>query len=167
MDSKQLEQLGKIASTPLTVSEVYNLVSKQILIGKMSITSLKHQAEYCELLKKAQDYTIKMTNKKIELLEELNKLREEQLKEFDEFTQEQCNKIVDDINDLDSPSAEYYEISKQLNNKKDEQNTLIERIEYLQGTLPNEVVLDFYKVKPKLAYNPIGTCATESDLAPE
>lgn len=162
MDSKQLALLGKIKSPVVTLSEVYGLISQQILIGKMSIACLTKQAEYCKALKNAQDYTITLTTKKIELLEYLNKLREEQLKEFDENRQEECNALIANINELDEPNYEYHTISKQLESMKSEQNKLIEKINALQQSLPNEKVLDFYKVKPKLDSGMIDNCATES-----
>jgi polyribonucleotide nucleotidyltransferase len=161
MDSKQLAMLGKVKPKPITLSEVYGLISQQILIGKMSVASLTMQAEYCKALKNAQDFTISITNKKIELLKKLNDLREEQLKEFDEIRQEECNMIVSEINELDEPNAEYFTIAKQLETMKSEQNQLIEKINMLQQSLPDEKVLDFYKVKPKLDQNPYGTCAAE------
>jgi hypothetical protein len=162
MDSKQLATLNQQKNKYITLSDVYNLVKQQILIGKMSIESLKFQAEYCNLVKGIQDYTISITNKKIDLINKLNALREEQLKEFDEIRQEECNLFVQDINDLDEHTMEYYNLCKQIEEKQREQNKLIEKINVLQNSLPDEKILDFYKVKPKLDYNPIGNCATES-----
>ena len=161
MDSKQLAMLGKVKQPSVTLSEVYDLISKQILLGKMAIESLKMQKEYCTLLKNAQDFTIGLTDKKISLLNELNKLREEQLKEFDEIRQQECNDIVNDINELDNPTYQSTIIQKQMDEVKTKQNTLIEKFNAIQSTLPDEKILDFYKVKPKLDRNPIGTCATE------
>lgn len=161
MDSKQLAMLGKVRQTPITLSEVYNLISKQMLLDKMAIETLKMQKEYCTMLKNAQDYTIGIVDKKINLINDLNKLREEQLKEFDEIRQQECNDIINDINELDYPTAQSVTIQKQLEETKTKQNTLIEKFNAIQLTLPDEKILDFYKVKPKLDHNPIGTCATE------
>lgn len=164
MDSKQLSQLGKTNTPAITLSEVYGLINQQILIGKMSVASLKLQAEYCTALKNAQDYTIAITGKKITLVNKLNALREEQLREFDEIRQLDCNDIIAEINDLDVPTPEYFAICKQLEDKKTEQNYLVEKINALQNSLPDEKMLDFYKVKPKTSYNVSGTCATESSV---
>lgn len=162
MDSKQLAMLGKVKPKPITLSEVYVLIERQILIGKMSLVSLAKQTEYCKALKEAQDFTIGIANKKAELIRQLNNLREEQLKEFDEFRQEECSSLITEINELDVPSSEYYTIAKRLETLKSEENQIVEKINALQNSIPNEKILDMYKVKPKLDYNPIGNCATES-----
>lgn len=154
MNSKQSTK-----SQSITVSDVYNLISQQILIGKMSAASLKLQAEHSTLLKSAQDHTISIINKKLELIEALNSLREEQLKEFDEFKQNECNFIVEDINRLDEPTDEYIAIFKQLEAKRSELQQLIEKINALQQSLPDEKILDFYKVKPKLSIQ--SNCSAE------
>jgi hypothetical protein len=164
MDSKQLQTLGLQRPRPATYSEVYDLVNRQLLIGKMSVASLKLQVEHSELLKQAQDFTINVSKEKIKLIEQLNNLREQQLKEFDEIRQSECNDIIGYINELDSPGPDFFTLCKKIDAKKCEMNALIEKIMALEATLPNEQTLEFYTIKPKVQPNLSGTCAEEATI---
>lgn len=164
MDSKQLASLstsGTQRPAPITFSEVYGLISQQILIGKMSIESLKLQKEYVKLLKLQHDHSIKLLDEKIKLVNLLNDLREKQLVSFDESRQDECNGIIDEINGLDIPSASLIALSKKIEKSRSELGSLVERITMLQNALPNEKLLDHYAVTLKKDAVTNGTCSEE------
>jgi hypothetical protein len=148
--------------TSLKLSDAYELVSKKILINKMSIENLNNQIEFSTATMKMQAFIIRAARRKITLINSLNDILEKQLNEFDEFRQSQCIDIYKELNELDSPTDEYIE-QRAICKKCDEAMlTLTPKIEYIERTIPNTLDVTNYKIKEKsnapTAYN----CATET-----
>jgi hypothetical protein len=174
MDSKQLESLGQYRSAEarkLTFTDAYELMSKKILINRMSIENMKLQIEYGNLSKKLQELNIATCNEKIKLVEQLNGILEQQLNEFTELRQNECLDIYGYINELDSPTTEFIQTCDKLETARAKMEDLMEKIQKIENTIPNEQVITNYTVRDKLPENPIGTCQTEAtaypDIAPE
>jgi hypothetical protein len=96
-------------SHDLTFTDAYELVSKKILINRMSLENLDIQIKYANDVMKLQAYTIRSAKAKKKLIEELNPILEKQLKEFCEIRQQECKNIIDNINDIDEcPDVDYF-----------------------------------------------------------
>ncbi len=133
-----------------TYTDAYELVSKKILINKLSIENLNNQITYCSLFRKIQDITEDIANKKLQLVEQLNVLFEQQLREFDAGRQDQCLSIYNKINQLDSPNQEFIRTCNLLEELRGKMENTISRIQYLESTIPNEAIVTNYTVrKPK------------------
>lgn len=128
-------------SKPITFSDGYELVSKKILINRLSIENLKYQKAYCELFKKIQNMTWIIADKKILLIEQLSKIFEGQLREFTQERQNECLAVYEQINELDTPSAEFTSTCSQLENLRSKMEDLIAKISYLERTIPNEQIV--------------------------
>lgn len=131
----------------LTYTDAYELVSKKILINRLSIENLKHQIKYCQLFRKIQDITESIAQNKIRLVERLNSLFEQQLKEFSADRQEQCLEIYAEINKLDTPSSEFTNTCSQLDSLRGQMEDLISRIQHIESTIPNETVVTNYTLR--------------------
>ena len=125
-------------SKPMTFSDGYELISKKILINRLSIENLKYQKTYCELFKKIQHMSWLIADKKILLIEQLSSVFEQQLREFTQERQNECLLICTQINELDTPSAEFTSTCNQLENMRSKMEDLIAKISYLERTIPNE-----------------------------
>lgn len=133
--------LEQKSSTLITFSDGYELVSKKILINRLSIENLKYQKTYCDLFKKIQHMTWIIADKKILLIEQLSKIFEEQLREFTQERQNECLAVYEQINELDTPSAEFTSTCSQLENLRSKMEDLIAKISYLERTIPNEQII--------------------------
>jgi hypothetical protein len=130
----------------LTYTDAYELVSKKILINRLSVENLKHQVNYCQLFRKIQNITESIAQSKIRLVERLNVLFEQQLKEFSADRQEQCLEIYAEINKLDTPSLEFVNACNQIETLRRQMEDLISRIQHIESTIPNETVVTNYTV---------------------
>lgn len=131
----------------ITLTDAKDLVSKKILINKMSIDNLKTQIEFAKAAIKLQYLTSEAARKKIPLVEQLNEIFEKQLIEFTEERQLQCNELYEQINAIDQPTEEYLVVLNTLEKKEEEMLNLMPKIQYLESQLPSQQEIDVYKIK--------------------
>lgn len=133
--------------TPFTYTDAYELISKKILINRLSLENLRYQIKYCQFFRKIQDATEQLANKKIQLVEQLNNIFEQQLKEFTSDNQELCLSIYRQINELDTPTDEFKHKCSILETTRGQMEDLITRIQHIESTIPNEQIVTNYTVK--------------------
>ncbi len=149
-----------MSDTSITFSDAYDLVSKKILINKMSIENLNLQINYATDVMKLQAYTIRAAKSKLKLISDMNPILEKQLKEFCEIRQQECKNIIDEINEIDEcPDPEYFPTLKSCEKYKNQLIELSNRIQHISNTLPNEIDVHNYKIK--LPTVNTTTCAEE------
>jgi hypothetical protein len=130
-----------------TFTDACELVSKKILINRLSMENLRNQITYCSLFKKIQDFTEETASKKLQLIEQLNIIFEQQLREFNADRQEQCLSIYSQINELDTPNQDFIRTCGLLEELRGNMETLITRIQYLESTIPNETIVTNYTLR--------------------
>ena len=91
----------------MKLTDAYDLMSKKIIINKMSIENLNNQISFSESSIQLQTMAISIAKKKVELIERLNEIFEQQLKEFCPVRQQDCQNLYDEINELDEMPAAY------------------------------------------------------------
>lgn len=149
----------------LNYSEVYELISRKILINKMTSEQLRKQIEFSAESKKLQDFAIDDNKYKLQLVDDLTKLFEQQLSNFDENRQEECLEIYKQLNENNKPSYEYVEQYKKLMRLERDIKSLAERVDALEKTIPSNVEFEHYAVSAK---NPAasGACTTDQPTWP-
>jgi hypothetical protein len=131
----------------LKVSDAYDLISKKILINRISIESLEMQLKFSIASMKYQKLIASNAHAKIKLVKKLNEVLESQLKEFTAERQEQCMHLYKEINDLDKPTPEYISNYNECKDLEDKIIELIRKVEYLESTIPDSQDVNNYFVK--------------------
>lgn len=156
-DSKS--QILKPVKTELTFNDAYELISKKILVNRMSVECLKSQIAYSHAVAKLQLLNVKVSRQKLELVEKLNKLLEPQLKEFDDLRQDECMELYHQLNELDQPSDDWKKICDEAEKHQKEMMTLVPRIRSIESTIPPQLMITNFRIKRKV--EPAHNCATE------
>lgn len=103
MDATQLSKLKEIsdqAKKPVVIHDLRDIISKKILINKITVEFLKTQRKFAELSQQLQQYSADDIDQKILIVNRLITLYEEQMKEFTDFRQEECISLYADLNSL-------------------------------------------------------------------
>lgn len=133
-------------ASDITFNDARDIISKKILIGRISIESLKLQKEFAVFSKRLQEISHDIASRKIELATELNNLFEQQLSEFSEERQTQCISITRKINELDiCPEAR--NLQMKLNDINEKIIIFCRRIDELESTIPGQKVITNFKIK--------------------
>jgi hypothetical protein len=128
----------------LTVNDGYEIVSKKILVGKISKLALEKQIQYSTTAIKLQNYITNIAKQKIELVSKLENVFEKQLSEFVISRQQECMDIYVQINHLDQPTLEQNNLILQLDELDNEMKKLYEQIEAIERTIPiDKIVTQF------------------------
>jgi len=138
-------------SSVIKTHNAYDLVSKKIIICKMSSENLSLQMEYADASIKIQQLAVDIAKRKRELIADLEALLYKQLTDFDKSRNEECAYLYNLLNELDIPSAEFKALEQTLDKKRDEVIDLSQRILYMESTIPNEVLITNYTatIKPE------------------
>lgn len=136
-------------SRNITIHDAKELISRKILINRITSEYLKKQNARAEISIKLQNLDITNNEEKLQLVDELEKLFEQQLREFDAERQMSCMEIYATLNSLQRPSDEYFKLFKKMQKLDSEIGSLAEKIEYLESTIPKEQLVTQYEVKPK------------------
>lgn len=156
MDSDNLNTQTLSSQPPtqqptMSYSEVYDLVSKKILVNKMSIENLKYQIQYFEAFKKAQDISIQEAQNKLKLVNQLNSIFEKQLSDFTTERQDECIVLYKQLYDLDTkPSKELSAASTVLKDIDNKMRIICTKIESLESTIPNEKLFTKFTIKNRV-----------------
>jgi hypothetical protein len=146
----------------VSISDCKEIISRKLLINKMSIEVLKHQNEFSDLSISLQEYSKKVANKKIELVKELDRVYESQLSDFTKEGNDLSLELARQINMLDRPTDEYISIIKLLEAKENEMLNLLSKIEYLNKLIPDQKEIEKFVVKFSDK-----NCADSANLLPE
>jgi hypothetical protein len=128
----------------ITAHNGYDLVSKKILIGRISISMLETQIEYTNNSIKIQHISNDIAEKKLKLTTALNSIFEKQLNDFTEARQNQCMELYKEINLLDEPVEEHKELIKKIRKLENHLTELQKQINFLEATIPKERVIVQY-----------------------
>lgn len=131
---------------PLTVNDAYELISKKILVCKMSKMALEKQAEYSACIIKLHNYTNNIVKKKSDLINKLEMIFEQQLTNFTADRQQECMNLYMQINELDKPSVEQSTIISRMEFLDSEMKKLYEQIEQIERTIPLDKMITQYAV---------------------
>jgi hypothetical protein len=145
-----------------SITDAHDIISKKILINRMSITNLETQFKFSQESAKLQVLTMKITEKKLKIIKELNIILENQLNEFDEKRQEDCLQLYKKINTLDTPTPIHINLCKKLNQYEQEMLTLMPKIQYLEQTIPDEKLITNYNIKIKEEDTTSFNCSTDA-----
>lgn len=130
----------------LTVNDAYELVSKKILVCKMSKMALEKQTEYSSYVIKLHNYTNELVKKKIDLVNKLENIFEQQLTNFTADRQQECMNLYLQINELDQPSNEQSAIISKMTLLDIEMKKLYEQIEQIERTIPLDKMITQYAI---------------------
>jgi valyl-tRNA synthetase len=147
MNAEQLSRLSEFKNSAITYTDAYDLISKKILINKLSIENLNNQIEHSIIIKTIQDLIINIATEKKQLIIKLNNLLEMQLKEFTDIVQVECNDIYGYINELDEPTPEYIKYAKQLKELENKMQELNYKIQTIENTIPQTQLVTNYSIK--------------------
>lgn len=145
----------------LSLSDAHDLVSKKILISNMAIENLNYQIKFSTAMRKFQLLSAVIAQKKIVLITRLNDILNKQLNEFCEIRQEECKNIYDEINQLDTPTSEMLSAINDCRKYEEDMLTLMPKIQYIESTIPPQLNVTNYKIKPTATAPTASTCATE------
>ncbi len=142
-----------------TINDASELITKKILVNRMSIECLEMQKEHIRSEMEIKRMNHSIAKQKIKLIEQLNSILEKQINEFDEIRQEECKYLTEDINALDRPTVEYNELLRKIHDLEHQMTTLVGKINYINQSIPETFTVTNYRVKPKLST--ANTCAGE------
>jgi chromosome segregation ATPase len=154
MDSMQIPD----SKTPMIVHDFRDLISRKIIINRVTLEFLNTQKKLSEKSIELQEYSVANATQKLIIMEQINTLYEQQLNEFDESTQQKCIELYDELNKIHQTPMNIYKLTVELNNLDDKLRELAGRIEYLESTMPQQQAGIQYKVKLK---QPHASCGTE------
>ena len=149
MNAEQLSKLSEFKNAAITYTDAYDLITKKILINKLSIENLNNQIEHSMIIKIIQDLIINIAKEKKQLILKLNNLLEMQLKEFTDIVQVECNDIYRYINELDEPTTEYIKYAKQIKEVENKMQELNYKIQAIENTIPQTKLVTNYSIKIK------------------
>ena len=130
----------------ITAHNGYDLISKKILIGRLSISSLETQITYTTKSISLQNTMNETAAKKLKLVSDLNSIFEKQVTDFSEERQRQCMELYKEINQLDLPRPEQKVLTDELNTLENNMMELQKQINYLEASIPNEKLLTQYQM---------------------
>jgi valyl-tRNA synthetase len=145
----------------LKVSDAYELVSKKILVNKMSVENLKNQIDFSTKFIKFQVENAKIAHAKIKLVKSLNNILENQLREFTPERQEACMDLYNQINAFDLPTTDHCKMLSDCHDCERRMIELQEKIAYIESTMPNEQLVTNYNVNVEQK-EPPSTCAKDA-----
>lgn len=131
----------------LSFNDINEVISKKILINKVYAEYARLHAVYCNASISLEKHIIEMSEERRKLLDKLNSVYELQLTNFTEERQEECKLIMDSIDILALPTADYVESQKKCEQCSSQMKDLMIKISYLESTLPTEALVTNYKVK--------------------
>lgn len=137
-------------SNTFSVTDAHDIISKKILINRMSIKGLLIQGKLSKAKIDIEKIIYESCREKIKLIRELNEVFEKQLSEFCEIRQEECKNYYDDIAVLDKDLLENSKLMELFKDCKKYESELIDlgnRISYIESTIPSEKLVTNYKVK--------------------
>lgn len=149
MNSEELSRLSDYKNSRLTYTDAYDIITKKILINKLSIENLNKHITYASNIKRVQDILINIAVSKQELIKQLNKALETQLKEFTDVAQDECNYLYGCINELDEPNMEYIRLNKSIKDLENEIRELNNKIQVIENTIPDTKLITNYSIKIK------------------
>jgi len=123
MNSEELSRLSDYKNSRLTYTDAYDIITKKILIN--------------------------IAVSKQELIKQLNKALETQLKEFTDVAQDECNYLYGCINELDEPNMEYIRLNKSIKDLENEIRELNNKIQVIENTIPDTKLITNYSIKIK------------------
>lgn len=144
----------------IKISDAYELMSKKILIARMSIELAKNQILLSEASIKIQQHAINVSKERIKLLEKVCPILEKQLSEFDEIRHQECVDIYGYIDELDEYSPEITKAFKDCDKYNEEMRNLYPKIQHIESTIPTTKEVTNYKIKDVPATN-AHNCAAE------
>jgi hypothetical protein len=156
------EKLKSVPKPELKFSDAYDLISKKILINKLSIKNLQAQIDYSHTSAQLQLLSVKLAREKIKLVKEMTPILEKQLTEFDETRQDQCVDLYDQINKIDNPTEEWRKLVKKLEKHQEEMCNLLPKIQQIEATIPPSLRVTNFRIKPKEEPSTAFNCATEA-----
>lgn len=136
-------------TTVVSYSDAYELITKKIIINKMSSELLKTQIEFSNASKILQDAAILVATEKIRLVSDLNDIFEKQLGDFDADRQDQCISIYYSLSLLDSPTEDRSKLLNKLATLDNKMRELSSRIDQFESTMPVEQLVTNFKISKK------------------
>lgn len=142
-----VNQIAVSADTKtISYTNAYNIITKKILVNKMSIELLKTQILFNKKSKFLQMQNMKTAEDKITLIEQLNSLFDKQLTQFSPEIQEKCMDIYKSIQTLDTPSDAFMTAVNRLTELTSIMNNLSIYIRQLESTIPKESIVTNFNI---------------------
>lgn len=154
-----------MASSSLTITDAYSLIKKKMLINKLSARNLSWQIKYSHDAAKMQLLAVEIARAKIKLIDQLNSILEQQLREFCPNRQVECMMLYNALNDLDEPTSKYKALCQSLEKYNYEMMGLMKKINHMESQIPEEVRVTNYNItiKPNAPVSTATTCAQEEN----
>ena len=133
----------------LSFHDAYELISKKILINKITQEVLKKQIRFSSLSVKLQKYAIDIAKSKQKCISTLDELLEKQLSNPTSELQNECLKIYDELYKLDILTPEYMDLMKSMDTLRNEMINLTNQADAIEKTIPVEQLITKYKVNMK------------------
>jgi hypothetical protein len=130
----------------MNIHDAKQIISRKILVNKMSIEQLQNNTDLIENTILLHKYGLNIISKKKVLVEKINEIMERQLSEFTAFRQEQCNKLYEEINDLDQHTDELKLIMSNCKKYEELMLNLQHKIQYIEDQIPKSEIITNYKI---------------------
>jgi hypothetical protein len=136
-----------IMSDPITlyVHDSYDLISKKILIAKMTHELLDNHVKYHTIAARLQTECGELMKKRLEIVKEMEAVLHPQLINFTAERQAHYNSLNDKYNALNENHL--IPVTKQLDELKEIIEKSMKQVAYLQSTIVQEKMIEQYKIR--------------------
>ena len=132
--------------TTIKACNGYDIISRKILLNKISLDELKMLKEYSTLNIKAHQLSIKLYDKKEELVKKLNEVYEMQLNEYTKERNDICMDYCELIDELDN-DPDRDNLLKKINEIHEKICDLMNKSSAISKTIPENAIFTNTKLK--------------------
>jgi hypothetical protein len=141
--------LSQPIDSKLSFNDAYEIVSKKILINKMSMELLATQMKFSEISIKMQKHTNNIAGQKIQITNQINILLELQLTNFTDARQSEGLDLYVQLHKLDPITTDHRSWLNAMDALREKMINLSGQIDALERTIPNEKLITQYHITNK------------------
>lgn len=123
------------------------IMQAKILLNTLSIEALQIQRKMIVIDTHVRKEMCAAIDKKIELIQELTSLFNNQTSEFCDARQDECKTLTQQIDEVDEPTARYNELMDKFNAYSVKYKELTDQIKLVSERIPPEAMVTNYRVK--------------------
>lgn len=154
MDSKQISKLKEVsdaAKKPIIEHDLKDIIHRKIIVNKVTLEFLKTQKLLSENAKVLQYYYATNAAEKIDIVEQITSLFEEQYSVFDEDRQNEILDLYRKLHEIQKEPEEIKKILKTLASLDEKLKDLGSKIDYLEKSVPDVKEGTQYTIRKKEA----------------
>lgn len=123
----------------VSITDVHHIISNKILSNRIAMENLQNDIKHSLAVMQIKTITTRISREKINLISNYNQLLEQQLVDFTEERQAECNSIAQQINILDTPTTEYKRLITEIETCEVERIRLLTYYNQIEQRIPKEV----------------------------